>query len=464
MEQVIEGGSLLSSIVAMFFKGIDKIFDSAAQYEEEMGVLKQVTRIPLQDENGKETPYTLTIKLAPIKGKPGKFYVEAQTTAPGLDVTSINEKVLTLNSSTKDDFLKLIDNLLSKQDLVRTSEKKDNEESSDKSEQQQSTNPKQEAEIAELIQSAATADGIEYRTVEMEDGHLAAIRTTLQQRAAIPTVCDLTISAEDPFEQKPIKSIKDKSVMVSAVTKKGDILDFDTFCQRINTEIDKYLNDNKLKEKSSRPANSSSQVDATFVKSNGEVSFVAINASCNIRAALDLIETAGQNDDFIASLPEDAEQSYRIVDQGDDTLDIVEIEAVDTSVTYDVIFKAVNDMVARLTAIKWAIGTVKWSEETPLCTTYWTCSSLLDCCAEWVVRHTEHYPCILNPFIDSPTFDCYKIDGKLSVDLIRTDMINNYLQELVLLLDNYYVNLECDEQQRVADALEELKRILTHAQ
>lgn len=459
MQETIEGGSLLSSIVNLFFKGIDNFIDSESEYKEEMGVLKQVNRIALDDEDGKETPYTLTIKLSPVRGKKGKFYVEASTTAPGLDVSSINEKVIKLDSSNKDSFVKMVDDLLSKNSLART-EKQSTQPSTTDTE----VSDDQEEEIANLIQSAAQADGIEYRTAETDDGHIVTIKTDLTQRKSSPSICDLTISAEDPFEQKPIKSIKEKAVMVPAVDGSGATLGFETFCDSIRNEIAKYIEERKLKEKETKPANSSTSVDATFMKTAGEVSLLAINASCNIRAAIDLIDTVGQDEDFIAGLAESAEQSFRITDSGDETLDVIDIENVDVSSTYDVLFKAINDMVAKLTAIKWAIGSTKWCEETTLATTFWTCSSLLDYCAEWVVRHTDHYPCPLNPYGECACFDCYKVDGKLSIDLIKKDIIDNDLQELVLLLDNYYVNLECNEQKRVADALEELKRILTYAQ
>ena len=108
-KQIIEGGSLLSSIVKLLFGGIDNILDSMAEYEEEMGVLKQINKILITDGN---TNYTLTVKIAPVRDKEGVFFVEAQTDAPKFDVSSINEKAMKLNNSTKDAFSKMISKLI----------------------------------------------------------------------------------------------------------------------------------------------------------------------------------------------------------------------------------------------------------------------------------------------------------------------------------------------------------------
>ena len=35
MQQTIEGGGVLNSLMQMFFKGVDKLLDSAAEYEIE---------------------------------------------------------------------------------------------------------------------------------------------------------------------------------------------------------------------------------------------------------------------------------------------------------------------------------------------------------------------------------------------------------------------------------------------
>ena len=45
--QNVQGGVIIDTLAKLLFKGLDNIFDAAAEYEREMGVLKQITRIPV---------------------------------------------------------------------------------------------------------------------------------------------------------------------------------------------------------------------------------------------------------------------------------------------------------------------------------------------------------------------------------------------------------------------------------
>ena len=128
-KQNIQGGELLESLKKLLFGGIDKLLDSAAEYEEEMGVLKQVTRIDLETKDGQPTGYTLTIKLAPVKGKTSTYYVEAETTQPNLDVSMLNKKVMKISNSSMRDFNNKIDEMLAANELLR--EKNDSQDESD---------------------------------------------------------------------------------------------------------------------------------------------------------------------------------------------------------------------------------------------------------------------------------------------------------------------------------------------
>lgn len=468
MEQPIQGAGLLDSIKSMLFKGLDNAFNSASEYEEEMGVLKQVTRIPLEDESGKETPYTLTIKLAPIKGKSGKYYVEAETTAPNLDVSSINGKVLPITNSSMKGFNKMIDDLLEANSLTRTentsAEQQTDEEQANETSSNDVMTDEQEQEIADMIAQAAKEKGIEYRTVQMEDGHVATLYTELQQRSTNPELCDMTISAEDPFEQKPIRSLKSATKVVAAVDSNGETLSFTAFCNELKAQLDAYMKANKLTEQSTREANASTHVDVTFIKSSkdNEISLTAINASCNIQAALDMIESVADDAEFLNELVDDSEQSYRITDDGD-SLDVIEIESVDTSSTYDIMFDTISKFSSKLQTYRWAMGSRTWYDSTTISAISDYVSELLDQSAVWVIQHTDHYPAIRAAYTEFPNLAEFEDEeGHICKDCLEEDVVAD-TEELILLLDNYYVNLEHDEQTRIDGIVSELKRLLTYA-
>lgn len=122
--QPVEGGAVLDALSKMFFKGIGSILDSAAEYQKEMGVLKQVSKIPVIDARG--DAYTLIVKLSPIKDKENIYYVEVE--CPGYDKFNgedVDKHAFTINKSTSDDFDDLIRELLKSNGLKRTDKSSD---------------------------------------------------------------------------------------------------------------------------------------------------------------------------------------------------------------------------------------------------------------------------------------------------------------------------------------------------
>lgn len=118
-KQTIEGGALLDALSKLLFKGLDNIFDAASEYQKEMGVLKQVTKIPVKDGLGKE--YNLIVKLSPIKDKNNMYYVEVDCPnnnkfKPG----ALHQSTITLSKDNLKQFNQTIDKILDRNGLERT--------------------------------------------------------------------------------------------------------------------------------------------------------------------------------------------------------------------------------------------------------------------------------------------------------------------------------------------------------
>lgn len=464
-KQTIEGGSLLSSIVALFFKGLDNILDSAAEYEEEMGVLKQVNHIPLQDKDGKQ--YELTIKLAPVRDKKGIYYVEASTDKPGFDVSSMNGIAVQLNNQTMKEFNAKVNELIEKNKLtVVKDDKKDESEGE----------PADSMSLEDLI--FAANEQINRVNVEFENatdsrtnppGHyqlIAQIALSLDKDKKGKDICKGKITYEPigTIPKKHLKTIKSSTIEVDPIVK-GVQLTVDQLVAEIEKQFNHQISIQGLR-RVNRNANSSVRVDATLKKVTGstELTLMAINASCSIKAALDMLTDVVDDEEFINSFTDDEERSIEITDLGDN-YDVEEIDEVDITPTYNVLFRQASYLCSKLAAARWALGEIEWNKLLPICSIEWALSNLLNSAASWVVRHEGRYPTPQNPYSDCDYADfscCEDESGKLQPECLQSMLLED-LDELVLLLDNYYVNLEYDEQNVVATALTEFKRTLTYA-
>lgn len=466
-KQIIEGGSLLSSIVALFFKGLDNILDSAAEYEEEMGVLKQVNHIALQDEDGKQ--YELTIKLAPVRDKKGIYYVEASTDKPGFDVSSMNDIAVRLNNQTMKEFNAKVNELIEKNKLtVVKEEEKSDEETLDEHTVGEPLTDRQVQLLISEVQKKFKPTYVRWIAGEKKLEPPQLVTGTLKVELngdADNQVCQVTISVTID-ETKYGLSIEPDNTSTP-------LADVEVMVKNIKLILNKYMQLNDLEEydpnesaDSSNPTNSSKIVDATLKKVTGstELTLMAINASCNIKAALDMLTDVVDDEEFINSFADDEERSIEITDLGDN-YDVEEIDEVDITPTYNVLFRQTSYLCSTLVAARWALGEIEWNKLLPICSIEWALSNLLNSAASWVVRHEGRYPTPQNPYSDCDYADfscCEDESGKLQPECLQSMLLED-LDELVLLLDNYYVNLEYDEQSVVAAALTEFKRTLTYA-
>lgn len=308
------GGGLLSELGNLLFKGLNGVLDRAAEYQEDYGVLKQVNVIPLVDQNGKQ--FTLTIKLAPVKDKQDLFFVEAETNAPGLDVSSINEKTVRLNTDTKERFNKMIEDLLNKNKLKPS---EDENKDSDNSEEQADDEANEEGSddenfterLAELID--IVNDDLESERIfaKDEDGDKYEIVANLEMSDDAKHI-EVTVVPYIDNEEA------DEGVTeeINSLDPRGDLIKLKDLKKLVVEVINDYLSDNGLKASTS--ILTSTCVKATFMKhaETGQIELKSISASSSLPKALDVIYSVTTNDEFIDMLT-DEPQSFEITDVGD---------------------------------------------------------------------------------------------------------------------------------------------------
>lgn len=449
MQQKIEGASALNSIIQLFFKGIDKLLDSAAEYEEEMGVLKQVNKIPIQDKNGNN--YTLIVKLSPVKSKPGVFYVEVDNNnIPGLDTSSVDKKAFNIGNRTDRKFNQLLSDLLSEQgftsDLMTepSDSQATSEESSDESLQESME------ELEDQLEEKFEGEPL---VVNYSDKGLAIINRTLIDDDESGTTCKIKLSVID-MEGKPIKECPDYEFEINMLNDSGEEISFDEFYLLVQSEIKNYMADHNLKTGSGR-ASFNSCVNATFVKhkDSDDIELTAITASCDIHSAWDIVEDVINDDSFFDYLLPDQPQSYQITEDDEGCYDIEPIEEVDRSDSYRLLFNQANQILQQWRYIRWAVGCRNWESNSFLCDMHWRLNGFLDTIAPWIILQFNEF--------SVPELD---VDPNLIKELMTEDQIipeesvvhkvmddANYLIELI---NDIYVNFEHSEQNKLDEFIQ----------
>ena len=317
--QAVQGAGALSELFRLLFKGVDKILDSAAEYQNEMGVLKQISTINVRDSKGKE--YFVKIKLAPVKDKDGIFYVETESNYPGFNGSSIDKKTMTINKQNVDDFNKAVAKLLDDNDLTRIGNKGQTDNSTiacyderkftdwkeDGGQGQKPKKIKVEVEITESASSKGKFDlFMKCGDVKLRyDDH------------------DLTEDNVTDLSKDEVEDVIDKVLYDSHLIRVEE-----ADAQAEDLENASPMDSSGIDSTASGIANSK-HVDVTlsYIKSSEEVTLNAIYASYDVNDAMNALQQVVDNDDFVAVLTEDP-QSFRITDEGDD-FDVVLIDQVD---------------------------------------------------------------------------------------------------------------------------------------
>jgi len=460
-KQKIEAAGLLSTLMKSLFGNIGDILNSAAEYEEEMGVLKQVTRIPLQDTSTGRT-YTLTIKLSPVKDKDSLYYIEAETDAPNFDVASINARTIRLDNKTMDAFNKMIEELIAKNGLENRDDEstEDDADTAEEAEKSDMTLT-QEAEINDLENDLKQElRSTQYSAVN-EDGEKVYVHVDFVEDK-VSSVCTLEFSVYDNAGQ--IMNYPKSTYECSTVDEYGNTLSFAPFYNEVGECISEYAADNGLTmDKSSLAA--SSIVSAKLFKASDqdEIEVRAIKASCDARKAMNVIYAVAQSDELNELLEAGSEPVAVEIVETDDGYDVNTIDEVDTSSCYCDLFKEVCIANSTLNTYQWAIGLRAWNDDPFLGSCQYPVSNFLDSCAIWVISHTDKFPTTIGAFgNDCTDLDNLKEDGNISVEKVQEATIA-LLTGIVEIVDIYYVNLNHEEQKVVDEFMNEVNRLLAYA-
>lgn len=291
-KQPVLAGGLLDALSKIFFKGIENILDAAAEYEEEFGVLKQKTVLNLQDQsNGKV--YTLTVKLSPVKDKDSFYYVEAETTAPGLDVSSINEKTLKIDKTTKEKFNEIINKLLEEHNLKIQNDENNEEDSQDIDSIIEQINK----DLEDMVLESEDPDSPDYEV----KGEVTKNNNKLLLKASLS-------DGQDETEEKTadIEFLDPDD---------GSILSIDEIEESIIDKINEMFQEETEDADDQEETTASTIVRATFIKSSktNKISLRAITATIDIEDALDIAYDVADDDDFANSLGSEPE-SYEIIE------------------------------------------------------------------------------------------------------------------------------------------------------
>lgn len=338
-KQTVQGGSILDALSKLLFKGLDHIFDAASEYQKEMGVLKQVTKIPVQNPIDTSEKYDLVVKLVPIKDKDGIYYIEIE--CPGYSKFKpgpLHQSTIKLNNKNLKEFYKTIDELLKKNDLerIKTDEPEKEEDSSeDKSEHKKSVNKYTDVYTFSFYSydENETAYTVDVTIESSTDYSQATIR--LSSDPKLPKNFMRTIIFKDDAGQ-----VTDRS----SDAKVGDELD-DFLSSGCGLQIDEndadawnefieMLNDMSTKnpadfdESNSSDSGDDLQSAAASIRvtlerivasdNHEDINLVSINASgCTEEHAIDIVTYIVGSDEFVDQMPV-GESSYIITDEDDD--------------------------------------------------------------------------------------------------------------------------------------------------
>ena len=456
-KQPIEAAGLLSKIGEMFFKGLGGLMNSAAEYEEDFGVLKQVTRIPLVDKGDGKKLGTLTIKLAPIKNKDGKYYVEAETDVPNFDVSSINGKTMDLDKNNMASFEKVIDKLIADNNLApdnKDAEKPEGEQASEEGEGEE-LSESEKAEVAETAEELNKSIGSKKFQCMGEEGEVAVVAEYELDDETSEMI--IRIHVEDA-DGNVLSDYPEDEQSYSAVGEDGKVISIAQFRNITKDQFKAYLANNNL-ESLEEGTFASSSVKATFIKSSetNDVELTAITASCDLSDAMDIIYVVADDDDFTSSLSDDP-QSFEIV-ECEDGYDVNPIAEIDTSDTYNKLFQCACNKRQLLQTVEWMIGCEEFYKSAILNTLLYTLSELSNVAAKWLIEKTYLYPI---PCID---FDQQTLtDGLGDATLGNIESyVAEQCYECYTMLDVLYVNLDHVEQSEADPILSAFRANLAHA-
>lgn len=444
--QPVEGAGILSKIIDMFFKSLNKVFSEDPEYVEENGIVKQTNRITITDG---EKDYTFTLKLSPVKDKTDYYFIEASTDAPNLDLSSINKKAFKITRENAAEFKAILEKMItdSKYSIKKVEQEQAEEEEVEKD------------EVDKFIKAAEKWFNQKAIMAKTSDGEAVQIIPSVERG-------DVLYSIEVIFDvvdkaNKPVRCKELKDSIIDIKDEDGNMMDQDEFLSILNDMIVDFADLNNYTNMQ-RVIKNSTIIRATFIKDNNKVSLTAIKASNDLEHTMDVIYDIIDSQDFANSLQEGQESSYTIEELDDEYKIEPTSEAVGCMQCYSDIYTTVSKLYVTLKVLESMIGIKVWSNDnffsdlTELATRIQTETSI------WVAKHSDILPILMNPFLLVPTFEQFR-------DYSDNSQIPQIKEELIELIDRttelcsfLSVGLEAEEQSRLSNLFDEFERLLNN--
>lgn len=420
------GTGILSRLVELFFKGMDKILDSAIEYQNDNGILKGTTSIPVRSADNTETVFH--IELAPVDGngsvREGTFVVsfscddisDINTTVNGVDYQN---SALVLNKETLPTFENIVNQILDANSLQR---------------------------IEDTVKDEDT--GTEIKKIPAYD---------VNDKSEDPPTILVTVQA---------LKVQDRDIYRLEINADRDVKKKFTPKQVSADEIPgivgKYFTDNELEATkqedydwmySDNAVTSSKKVNLTLKKSitaNEEViDLVKVHASYDIQDALVAIDSVLDSDDFLKGLKE-GETDLVIIDEGED-LDISEsdscVDPIQVAMELLGYSKAFEEAMYRLNL---AITGYEPTTNQINCFdyAYWT-HELMNSIGQYLVRQTNEVPVIPSNVAILPSITLTPQSS--FIDKLRFDL--EVCQYYADILSSYAINIDYEPFLHNADSL-----------
>lgn len=464
--QSIEGGSILAKLADTLFKGLGSILGEAAEFEEEMGVLKQINRITLEDEATDKT-YTLTIKLSPVRNKDNLYYVEAETNAPNFDVSSLHRQTIELDKTNINSFNEKVKQLITKNNLQVSEPQQDQqstkEESTAEKDEQQNSNLEIESQIDALLSEIKSYYDRVHPVGLTKKRDYATINVEITK--ADSETCTVRLDAINSLDKEaaPLSYIHPDSISIELI-EDNMVISSSSLKAKIEEIVDDFAANNNIRNL--RYVSGSTSVQVSFVKDKRtkQVSYTAIHASCDITSALDIIYDVAEDPDFVDSIPEEEEQSFEITEI-DDSYDVSRIESVDVSDSYAKLYEKSDAVSCILQSYRRIIGSDRWYKIAMLDASFYLVNEMCDYLAQWMMFHDPGrlpYPGWYEPEYEV-AFQNVQKGGTSCPDELVISNITAILSELLALADGYYVNFTRDEQSMIDQWITRLKSLLAYS-
>lgn len=399
----IEAG-LAANLMNLLFKGLGKIFEAGSEYENDMGVLKSVTTISVQDKDNKE--YQLKIKLAPLKDIDSTYVVELSCDGlANFDAMGKNGKAMKINKSTMTQFEKFVDKVLANNNLTRIN--------------------------GESNEADADADDHNfYGLYEIECYDESDMVTVHNDNDPSDLVCIYEISKSDygneltaKFDKQPrCGNLNFKPTYVKSAYEAFEI-------------VSKWLNENGIIPITDpSPIDSSIHIKLSKITSNDKISVRLKAIQCSdLLSAANAVECILADDEFIDSLYE-GESAYLITEDSKG----YNVSPTDDSHclkgVYTLIFEATVNLRGELAQLIWSVPKTLGYNNGLNLDFIWNADSIINALVAQIISYEQRIPSISEAFNHPNSIKIgYAYDDSTFFENLR-QCISNYLDAVSGLL------------------------------